>query len=87
MSPATSDVIPRSMQHYKPQQQRNLMPTSTCFNCQASEMERPLITLKFQGRELTICPQCLPRLIHKPEQLADKFPGSIPFETSTSDEH
>ncbi|HJS20213.1 MAG TPA: hypothetical protein VJ785_15810 [Anaerolineales bacterium] len=63
------------------------MPNSTCLNCGSTEMERPLITLKFQGKELTICPQCLPVLIHKPDQLADKFPGFTPFETSTSAEH
>jgi hypothetical protein len=38
-------------------------------------MERPLIMLKFQVKELAICPQCLPTLIHKPYQLADKLPG------------
>jgi hypothetical protein len=40
-------------------------------------MDRPLITLQFQGKELYICPQCLPTLIHKPHQLADKIPGAI----------
>lgn len=53
------------------------MSNATCLNCGSSEMERPLITLKFQEKELYICPQCLPTLIHKPYQLADKIPGAI----------
>jgi hypothetical protein len=52
------------------------MSNATCLNCGSSEMDRPLITLKFQGRELYICPQCLPTLIHKPYQLGDKLPGA-----------
>jgi hypothetical protein len=43
-------------------------------------VERPLIPLKFQGREIHICPQCLPILIHKPYQLADKLPGIKSYE-------
>lgn len=54
------------------------MSTSTCLNCGMSEQERPLITLKFQGNEYSICPQCLPTLIHKPDQLSDKLPGFQP---------
>ncbi len=63
------------------------MPTSTCLNCGTSEQDRPLISLKFQDKELYICPQCLPTLIHKPDQLADKLPGSIPAETPPPDDH
>lgn len=63
------------------------MPTSTCLNCGASEMDRPLITLKFQHKEVNICPQCLPILIHKPYQLADKLPDFIPSETPPPDDH
>ena len=51
------------------------MSNSTCLNCGSSEMDQPLITLKFQKNELHICPQCLPTLIHQPFQLADKLPG------------
>ena len=51
------------------------MSNSTCLNCGTSEQDRPLITLKFQNNELYVCPQCLPTLIHKPYQIADKLPG------------
>lgn len=63
------------------------MPTSTCLNCGSSEMDRPLITLKFQKNELFICPQCLPVLIHRPYQLADKLPNFTPPENPTPDDH
>jgi len=43
-------------------------------------MERPLLILRFQGGQLHICPQCLPILIHKPYQLADKLPGIKSYE-------
>ena len=63
------------------------MSNATCLNCGSSEMDRPLITLKFQGKELYICPQCLPTLIHKPYQLAEKLPDFIPPETPAPDDH
>ena len=51
------------------------MPDLTCLNCGISAGERPLIALTFQEKQLFICPQCLPVLIHKPYELADKLPG------------
>ena len=54
------------------------MPVSTCLNCGTSEQQRPLLTLKFQGKEHYLCPQCMPIMIHKPHQLADKLPGFQP---------
>jgi hypothetical protein len=56
------------------------MSTSACLNCGSSEMERPLLSLRFQDKELHICPECLPILIHKPYQLADKLPGIKSYE-------
>lgn len=63
------------------------MSTSICLNCGSSEMERPLLALKFQQKELYICPQCLPTLIHKPYQLADKLPDFTPSENPPPDDH
>jgi hypothetical protein len=59
------------------------MSISTCLNCGTSEQDRPLITLKFQGKEFSICPQCLPTLIHKPRQLAEKLPDFIHLKNSS----
>lgn len=63
------------------------MSTLTCLNCGASEMDRPLISLKFQEKELHICPQCLPVLIHKPYQLAEKLPGFTISDAAPPDDH
>lgn len=61
------------------------MSNVACLNCGSSELERPLVTLRFKGQELYVCPQCLPTLIHKPHQLADKFPGAQLPENSPED--
>lgn len=63
------------------------MSKSSCLNCGTSEQDRPLVTLKFQGKDLYICPQCLPILIHKPYELADKIPGFTSTEGYPSDDH
>jgi hypothetical protein len=63
------------------------MLNSTCLNCGSSEEERPLLTIKFQGKELYICPQCLPILIHKPYQLAAKLPNFTPPENPFPHDH
>jgi hypothetical protein len=54
---------------------------TTCLNCGKSEQEVPLITLTFKGEAKHICPQCLPILIHKPQQLTEKLPGFKPSAT------
>ena len=45
-----------------------------CVHCQRSEYEVPLMLLHFRGRQVWICAQCLPLLIHNPNRLATKFP-------------
>lgn len=54
------------------------MTENTCLNCGMSEKEVPLVNLSFNGEMKYICAQCLPVLIHKPQQLVDKLPGFIP---------
>ena len=63
------------------------MSISSCLNCGSSEQERPLIAIKFQQAEFYICPQCLPILIHKPYQLAEKLPNFSPSENPPPDDH
>jgi hypothetical protein len=63
------------------------MSIATCLNCGTSEQDRPLIPLKFQEKEIYICPQCLPVLIHKPYQLAEKLPDFTPSENPPPDDH
>jgi MinD superfamily P-loop ATPase len=35
-----------------------------CFNCGASEDERPLLPVRTQGTSTWVCTRCLPALIH-----------------------
>lgn len=47
-----------------------------CFNCRRPETTIPLVSLRYAGDQAWICSQCLPILIHQPEQLANKL-GSV----------
>ena len=42
-----------------------------CFNCAQSEATNPLISLRYAGRSIWICPGCMPVLIHNTGQLAE----------------
>jgi hypothetical protein len=55
-----------------------------CVYCDRDSAEVPLLVLHFQGTEAWICPQHLPILIHKPQQLIGKLPGA---ENLSSEEH
>jgi hypothetical protein len=46
-----------------------------CLNCNRTDEQIPLLTLTFKGKTEHICPQCLPVLIHKSQQLIEKLPG------------
>mgnify|MGYP006971771672 CR=1 FL=1 len=47
-----------------------------CIHCERTDLEVPLIALRSQGVEAWICPQHLPILIHKPQNLVGKMPGA-----------
>jgi len=49
--------------------------SNECFYCKITEKEVPLIRLVYRDESLFICPQHLPILIHKPEQLAGILGG------------
>jgi hypothetical protein len=46
---------------------------NTCLNCNRSEQEIPLVTLHYQGKQVYICSQCFPNLIHAPAKLTGKL--------------
>ncbi len=50
-------------------------PQGKCLACDMTSDQVPLITLRFQGKEIFICSQHLPLLIHHPEQLVEFLPG------------
>ncbi len=51
------------------------MSQPICIYCEQDDMHVPLIPFTFRGASYAICPQHLPILIHKPEQLAGKLEG------------
>jgi hypothetical protein len=53
--------------------------TKQCLNCERSEKEIPLISIAYRAATYFICPQCLPVLIHKPQDLAGKLPDADKF--------
>jgi len=63
------------------------MSNATCLNCGASEMDRPLLALRFQDKDVYICPQCMPILIHEPQQLVEKLPGMRPWGAPADHDH
>lgn len=44
-----------------------------CINCEKQEDVAPLVSITFAKNAAWICTQCLPTLIHNPNQLQDKF--------------
>ncbi len=49
---------------------------SYCLNCNRSEEEMPLVSLRYANRQTWICSQCLPVLIHHPQRLVGKLDGA-----------
>ncbi len=45
----------------------------SCLNCNRPESQVPLVSLRYRGQDAWICSQCLPVLIHKPQQLTGKL--------------
>jgi hypothetical protein len=47
--------------------------TQVCLNCDRSDNDSPLISLRYRSKDAWICSQCMPQLIHHPELLAEKL--------------
>ncbi len=47
-----------------------------CLNCGRTEAQTPLVTWRYQGHKLQICPQCMPVFIHETEKVLAKWRGS-----------
>ncbi len=61
------------------------LPNAVCLVCQSDSEKVPLIQLAYKGEMLWICPQHLPILIHKPDQLSGILPGAE--ELGSADHH
>ena len=58
-----------------------------CLNCNRPETEIPLVSLRFQGDQAWICSQCLPVLIHQPQQLAGRLAQAENLTPAPSPDH
>ena len=58
-----------------------------CLNCDRSEAEIPLVSLRYDGSQNWVCTQCLPTLIHQPQRLAGKLVGAEKFDPAPPDKH
>ncbi len=58
-----------------------------CLNCDSSETEIPLITLRHKGSQTWICTHCFPTLVHRPQQLAGKLAGAEKLEPVPHHDH
>lgn len=47
-----------------------------CLFCERNENEIPLVQIHYQEKDLWICPQHIPVLIHDPSKLIGKLPGA-----------
>ena len=50
--------------------------TARCLVCEKDSQVVPLVEVQYQGSAFWICPQHLPILIHKPQELAGRLPGA-----------
>ena len=55
-----------------------------CIACERTDDSIPLLSFDFKGNQYWICPQHVPILIHKPEQLTGKLPGAEDLDPADS---
>jgi len=55
-----------------------------CIACERTDDSIPLLSFDFKGNQYWICPQHVPILIHKPEQLTGKLPGAEDLDPANS---
>ena len=74
--PSIERAVPCS-DHLVPHHEESMTEHSQdCLVCKRSSEEVPLISFRFKARDLFICPQHLPILIHDPGKLAQVLPGA-----------
>ena len=53
------------------------MTDKTCYNCNVTENDKPVLNMHYKGKEIYVCPQCLPNLIHKPEVIQETLLNAV----------
>jgi hypothetical protein len=63
------------------------MKKDDCISCGKPDTEVPLLLIQYKGAGYSICPQCLPVLIHAPAKLAKRLPGLETIAPPSHKEH
>ncbi len=64
-----------------------LIESGNCVRCGRSEQEAPILQIHFKGKQAAICSSCLPILIHRPHELADKLEGAESIDPAEHNHH
>jgi hypothetical protein len=56
-----------------------------CIVCSITSQEAPLVALEYRQAHYYICPQHLPTLIHKPQNLVGLLPGAEQLQSGDHD--
>lgn len=46
-------------------------PSQKCFGCELTENEKPLVSIKYRGKKLWACLECLPKILHGKKNVDD----------------
>jgi hypothetical protein len=49
--------------------------TYRCLNCEKTDLDAPILSVRFKDQDVRICTSCLPVLIHQPQKLAGQLAG------------
>ena len=55
-----------------------------CLNCGRTDAEVPISVWRYQGRDMRICSECLPILIHERAKLAAKWRAEMGEDVRTT---
>jgi len=47
-----------------------------CINCARTDAQAPILRLRFQGADVSLCSSCLPVLLHRPDKLVGRLKGA-----------
>jgi hypothetical protein len=61
--------------------------SGVCVNCERDEAEIPLLQFQFRGDEYRICTNCLPVLLHRPDNLIGRLPGAEDIKPAKHSHH
>lgn len=58
-----------------------------CLNCEKTDHEAPILTVRFEDQDVQMCTSCLPVLIHQPQRLTGRLAGIESVEPADHSHH